>query len=269
MSLIELGLIICFIGFLSSSLLCAKALYTKRENNNHTTLLIAIVATTVQLFIAKQIFFLNDTGQFSLAAMMLLISSLINLAILVKSVKQFNPMMLLVTTGFSTLVAGLLLVTPMSSNLYHAGAINTSLPMAIHIILSVSAYCVLVMASLYALQFHYIDLKLKSKTLPLNSFLPPLNVVERQHFNLMSFGVLLLTAALITGFTFLDSMWSVDYAHKTALSLLAWLMFTVLTIGHKLYGWRGNGSVITTIIAAALLSLAYFGSRFVKEVLLT
>jgi ABC-type uncharacterized transport system permease subunit len=268
-SLIEFGLIICFIGFLLSSLLCAKALYTKRENNHQLTLLVSVISTAVQLFLAKQVFFLNGDAHFSLAAMMLLISSLINLAILIKSAKQINPMMLLVTMGFSTLVAALLLITPIDSNLYQAGMATGSLPMAIHIILSVSAYCVLVIASLYALQFHYIDLKLKSKTLSLNSFLPPLSVVERQHFNLMSFGVILLTAALTTGFTFLDSMWSVDYAHKTALSIIAWAMFVVLTLGHKIYGWRGNGSVVATIIAAALLTLAYFGSRFVKEVLLS
>jgi ABC-type uncharacterized transport system permease subunit len=42
----------------------------------------------------------------------------------------------------------------------------------------------------------------------------------------------------------------------------------VLTVGHKKYGWRGNHSVMATIIASLLLTLAYFGSRFVKEILL-
>lgn len=269
MSFIEIGLIVCFVGFLSSTLLCAKALFTKSEQNNSLTLILAVAATALQLIVAKQVFYISGGPQFSLAAMALVISSVINLAMLFKSVRHFNPMMLLVSTGFSALLALLLLLTPTTSNLFHSDANNASIPMLVHIILSVSAYCVLVIASLYALQFHYIDSKLKTKTLALNSFLPPLNIVERQHFNLMSFGVVLLTAALATGFGFLDSMWSVEHAHKTTLSLIAWAMFMVLTIGHKAYGWRGKASVVTTIIAAVVLSLAYFGSRFVKEVILS
>ena len=93
-------------------------------------------------------------------------------------------------------------------------------------------------------------------------------MVETQQFRLMSVGLILLTLALATGFAFLQDMWGAEYAHKTVLSVVAWFMFAVLTFGHKKYGWRGNNSVIATILASVILTLAYFGSRFVKEILL-
>ncbi len=231
-------------------------------------MIVAVLSTALQVVITRQTLTIDNNLHLSLASMSLLVSSLINLAVLIRSIKHLNPMMMLVTNGFSALLVMLLLITPISSALYTGGITASSIAMVVHIILSVSAYCVLVIASLYALQFHYIDTKLKAKTLSLNSFLPPLSVVEKQQFNLMALGLVLLTAALTTGFMFLDTMWSSNYAHKTVLSLVSWLIFLVITIGHKMYGWRGTKSAIATIVAAIILSLAYFGSRFVKEILL-
>lgn len=269
MSVIFIGLIICFIGFLSSSILCAKSIYSKAQNNIKIILLCAVLATALELILARQALYLNGQLHLSLASMSLLVSGLINTVIIWRSIKQFNPMMILVTAGFGALLSLLLLLTPEQSALYTSGLKSSSIPMVVHIVLSVAAYCVLVIASLYALQFHYIDSKLKAKTLSLNSYLPPLSVVENQHFKLMSLGVSLLTVALVTGFAFLDSMWSENYAHKTVLSLIAWIIFASLTVGHKIYGWRGHKSAVATIIGAIILSLGYFGSRFVREIILS
>ena len=270
MSVIFIGLLLCLTGFLVSAVLCARSIYAHAKNQTKIILPVAVIATALQLVIAKQALYINNSElTLSLASMSLLVSGLINAVILWRSIKQFNPMMVLVTTAFAAILALLLVVTPTSSALYNSTIITTSLPMLIHIVLSVAAYCVLVIASLYALQFHYIDSKLKAKTLSLNSYLPPLNVVENQHFKLMTLGVLLLTAALVTGFAFLENMWAKDYAHKTILSLIAWVIFVALTLGHKIYGWRGHKSAIITIIGAIILSLGYFGSRFVREIILT
>lgn len=269
MSVIFIGLLLCLAGFLLSAVFCARSIYTHAQNQAKIILPAAVIATALELVVAKQALYIDDQLTLSLASMSLLVSGLINAVILWRSIKQFNPMMVLVTTAFAALLSLFLVITPQNSALYHSAIITTSLPMLVHIVLSVAAYCILVIASLYALQFHYIDTKLKTKTLSLNSYLPPLNVVENQHFKLMSLGVLLLTAALITGFAFLESMWAKDYAHKTILSLVAWVIFVSLTLGHKIYGWRGHKSAIITIIGAIILSLGYFGSRFVREILLS
>ena len=63
-------------------------------------------------------------------------------------------------------------------------------------------------------------------------------------------------------------MFASEFIHKTMLSLVAWLIFTVVTVGHLRKGWRGKPVVFSIMIAAFVLSLAYFGSRFIQEVIL-
>ncbi|MCB1564805.1 MAG: cytochrome c biogenesis protein CcsA, partial [Xanthomonadales bacterium] len=56
--------------------------------------------------------------------------------------------------------------------------------------------------------------------------------------------------------------------HKTVLSLLAWAAFGVLLFGRWRFGWRGKRAVRWTLLAMLLLLLAFFGSKFVLEVIL-
>jgi len=141
--------------------------------------------------------------------------------------------------------------------------------LVIHISLSLFAYCTLVIAFLYALQMSYITYRLKEKGASLlHSSLPPLMLVEGILFKLLLAGTTLLTVSLLSGFVFLEDMFSKTYAHKTVLSLLALGVFTVLLIGQKIRGWRGKQVIVLTVLGVILLSLAYFGSKLVKELIL-
>ena len=51
-------------------------------------------------------------------------------------------------------------------------------------------------------------------------------------------------------------------------TLLAWLTFATLLLGRARFGWRGRNAVRVLYAGAALLLLAYVGSRFVLEVVL-
>ena len=263
-----IGLVLAFLAFSLASVITAKSIFTGAKVNYKLLFSSAIFAIVSQLVSVRFILFAENELHLSLAAMCLLVNVLIVSVLTLRSLKFANLMILLVTYIFSALLSVGLIFIPTNSFAYLGNTVNSSAPLFIHIILSMAAYCVLVISSLYAIQFRYIDAKLKAKTLSLNSHLPPLNIVESQHFRLMTVGLFLLSLALFTGFMFLDNMWDKQYAHKTVLSLIAWVMFAVLTLGHKQYGWRGNNSAITTIIASIVLTLAYFGSRFVKEILL-
>ncbi len=265
---VTLGLTLALIGFTLASVGTARAIFLNAKINTKALFSVAIAAIVFQLFAVRTILFADNELHLSLAATCLLINALIASVLTVRSFKSVNLMILLVTYGFSALLSLAIIFVPHDSLAYMGVSINSSIPLFIHIVLSVSAYCVLVISSLYALQHRYIDTKLKSKTLSLNSHLPPLNIVESQQFRLMAIGLFLLSAALLTGLFFLDNMWTKQYAHKTYLSIIAWAAFVVLTIGHKVYGWRGSNSAIATIIASLILTLAYFGSRFVREILL-
>ena len=52
------------------------------------------------------------------------------------------------------------------------------------------------------------------------------------------------------------------------LSVLSWLVFGWLLFGRWRYGWRGPRAVKFTLSAMALLLLAFFGSKFVLELIL-
>lgn len=139
----------------------------------------------------------------------------------------------------------------------------------IHISLALFSYSTLTIGALYALQLTWLDHKLKSKkALSINPNLPPLLMVERQLFKIILIGNLLLTGTLLTGFIFVEDMFAQGKAHKGVLSFIAWIVYSILLWGHYQKGWRGRKVTWFAVAGATLLTLAYFGSRFVREIIL-
>lgn len=98
--------------------------------------------------------------------------------------------------------------------------------------------------------------------------LPPLTTMERVLFELIWAGMGLLTLSILSGFLFLESMFAQHLVHKTILSLAAWVIFATLLTSHHVLGWRGMRAVRWTLGGCLVLLLAYFGSKFVLEVIL-
>lgn len=98
--------------------------------------------------------------------------------------------------------------------------------------------------------------------------LPPLTELETLLFRTIEVGFVLLTATLLTGILFVDDLFAQHLVHKTVLSVLSWLVFGVLLLGRWRRGWRGATAVRWTLVAMALLLLAFFGSQFVLELVL-
>ena len=98
--------------------------------------------------------------------------------------------------------------------------------------------------------------------------LPPLTLTETLLFRLIGAGFALLTLTLLTGILFVDDLFGQHLIHKTALSILAWIVFGVLLVGRWRHGWRGRRAVNMTLAGMAILLLAFFGSKFVLEVIL-
>lgn len=125
-------------------------------------------------------------------------------------------------------------------------------------------------ATLYAIQLVWLDYRLKNKKdLVPNPNLPPLMRIERQLFRLLLIGQAMLTITLVTGLLFVQDIFAQGKAHKAILSMLAWCVYSLLIWGHYQRNWRGRHAVWYSLIGAFLLTLAYFGSRFVKEVILS
>jgi ABC-type uncharacterized transport system permease subunit len=98
--------------------------------------------------------------------------------------------------------------------------------------------------------------------------LPPLTQLETLLFRTLSAGFVLLSFALLSGVLFVQDLFAQHLMHKTVLSALAWLVFGVLLLGRFLLGWRGRRAVRLTLGAMSLLLLAFFGSKFVLELVL-
>ncbi|WP_245539483.1 cytochrome C assembly family protein [Thiofilum flexile] len=138
----------------------------------------------------------------------------------------------------------------------------------IHIIISLLAYSMLTLAAfqaiLLSIQNHYLH---KRQSILILKSLPPLLDMEDLLFRLIFTGVILLTLGLLTGFIYLTDLFAQHVAHKTVLSLIAWLIFTTLLIGHWRYGWRGRIAIRWTLIGSVILMLGFLGSKFVIEYL--
>jgi ABC-type uncharacterized transport system permease subunit len=94
----------------------------------------------------------------------------------------------------------------------------------------------------------------------------PLMRLERLTFRFVEAGFVVLTLALVLGVATAPH-WRWD--HKTVFSLLGWTVFAALLLGRHWRGWRGRRATRWLYAGAVLLLLAYVGSRFVFEVLVS
>lgn len=138
-----------------------------------------------------------------------------------------------------------------------------------HILFSILAYSILTIAAFQAILLAYQNYKLKHHQLKgIIKVFPPLQTMESLLFEFLWAGVILLTASLATGFFFVENLLAQHLAHKTFLSIIAWLVFATLLWGRHQLGWRGNTAIKWTISGTTLLMLSYFGSKFVLDLIL-
>ncbi len=138
-----------------------------------------------------------------------------------------------------------------------------------HILVSLLAYSLLTLASvqaiLLAIQDHHLHQRHPGGFI---RALPPLQTMESLLFEMIGAGFVLLTLALLSGFTFLEDMFAQRLAHKTILSIAAWFVFGTLLWGRVRFGWRGQKALIWTLSGIVVLMLAYFGTKVVIELIL-
>lgn len=137
----------------------------------------------------------------------------------------------------------------------------------VHIGLSLFSYATLIIAALYASQLAWIDYQLKNKRLAFSGEMPPLMVIERKMFHITQIGVVLLTLTLCTGLFFMKNLFSVENVDKAVLSIIAWFVYVILLWGHYHEGWRGRRVVCFNVAGAIILTLAYFGSRVLQQLI--
>ncbi len=138
-----------------------------------------------------------------------------------------------------------------------------------HVVASIAAYTALAMAAVHSVLTLTLENRLRRhETFSLVVDFPPLESMVVLLFRLIWIGIALLTIAIGSGFFFLDDLFDQRVVHHTVLSTSSWFVYVMLLAGHLLFGWRGKTTIRWTLVAFALLALAYFGSKFVLEFLL-
>lgn len=204
-----------------------------------------------------------DLGIFKVSSLIFLFIGCIALSANIRG-KQIDNLMV----GLFPLAAtSVLLSAAIPSSYTPKGALDGGI--LSHILISILAYSVLTIASLQAVTLLFQEKELKKRhTKGLIEWLPPLQTMEELLFEMLWIGILLLSGSILSGAIFLDDMFAQHLAHKTLFSIAAWCIFATLLWGRHRLGWRGKTAVKWTLGGFAALMLAYFGSKFVLELLL-
>jgi ABC-type uncharacterized transport system permease subunit len=139
-----------------------------------------------------------------------------------------------------------------------------------HVLISILAYTVLAMAAgqsiILAFQEH--SLRQRSTAIGFIRVLPPLQTMETLLFQLLWVGLIALTLSIGSGFLFLTDMFAQSVVYHTILASASWVIFAALLAGRYAFGWRSTVATRATLVGFTLLLFAYFGSKFVLEILL-
>lgn len=263
--LLALFALICIALYAAAATVVGLRLFHQQGPHTRSAVYIGMLALALHFFLLTNSIMVDPGQNMSLGNVISLVAWLIAITMTVSSFYLPNTILLPVVFAFAGLMVLANIIVP-DSYIVH---IELRPGLLLHITLALFSYGCLMIALLYALQLAYINGRLKQKRASLlHSSLPPLMAVEQLLFKLLLVGTVLLTLSLFTGFTFLNDMFDKQHIHKSVLSLIAWVIFTTLLLGHKCWGWRGKPVISATVVGTLLLTLAYFGSRFVREVIL-
>jgi len=139
----------------------------------------------------------------------------------------------------------------------------------LHILLSILAYSLISIAAIHAVLLAVQERHLRMRR-PGGFIraLPPLQSMETLLFQMIGLGFFLLSLSLITGMIYLENMFAQHVVHHTVLSIVAWFVFAILLWGRWKFGWRSMTAIRWTLGGFFTLVLAYFGSKWVIEILL-
>ncbi len=254
----------------ASILYTASALIRSRERPGQPgrvalVSLLAAVAVTLHAVTAAQMV-IRDTGiDLSLWPVSVLIFFVVNLVVLLSSIRI--PVQSLFVLLFPA--SAVVLLLSVWAGEPAAPAEHLSWGLGLHVTFSLLAYSLFTIAAGQALMLAYQDYRLKNHH-P-GGFLkglPPLQTMEALLFDVLWAGFTLLTLGLITGFAFVDNIWAQHLAHKTFFSMVGWVLFAILLVGRHRLGWRGHTAIRWTLGGFVALAVAFWGSKFVLQVLL-
>jgi len=224
----------------------------------------ALIALSLHAIVLNNHIYLPEGLNLSIFTAFSLISWLVSLQILLASIKRPVDSLGIVMFPLSAIAL-----------FFESQFIETNIVFDIspgiqsHILMSIVAYSLLMLGALQAiaLAFQHKSIKNHHPT-GLVKKLPPLHDMESFLFQILTFSFIFLSLALVSGFLVFDDLFAQHLIHKTILSLIGWGALFTLLLGRFLFGWRGKVAIRWTFISFGFILLAYFGSKFVLEIVL-
>lgn len=142
----------------------------------------------------------------------------------------------------------------------------------LHVGTSILAYCLFAIATLLAILIILLERDLhRHRMSALMHFLPPLLSLEKLMFQTIVIGFILLTLAVAGGAFFSELLFYQPFrwTHKSVFGIVAWLIYALLLWLRFSRSWRGQRAAWWIIVGFASLMLAYVGSKFIIEIILS
>ena len=226
----------------------------------------ALAGTLLQVIFLKQVIY-PEQGILNLGffTAFCLISWLVSIQILISSLYRPLESLGIIMFPLSGLTSILVVLMPVSEPILGA----SSQFIHGHIMISVVAYSLIMLSALQAVALAYQDHSIRSHHPGgFIRFLPPLHDMETLLFQMLGFGFIFLSTALVSGFFFMEDIFAQHLLHKTVLSIIGWVILAILLFGRFKFGWRGKIAIRWTLTAFVFIMLAYFGSKLVFEFIL-
>lgn len=137
-----------------------------------------------------------------------------------------------------------------------------------HILISIIACSILGLAALQATVITLQNYALKRyplHTFPILRILPPVQTMQGSLFKVLWAGFIFLSLSFAGAFLYLPNVIQNIQFSKLALSSLAWGLFATLLYGYHRSGWRNEVVTTRTLIGVLLLTIAYFGSKWIEQ----
>ncbi|MAR99825.1 MAG: hypothetical protein CMH24_00420 [Nitrosomonadales bacterium] len=142
----------------------------------------------------------------------------------------------------------------------------------LHINVAILSYSLLTIGAIFSIFILSFENNLTKKNKILETFTSNVSLLSMENilFKIYWLGFTLLSITLFSGILFSKEIFgtTIIWNHKAIFSLMAWVTYGAMLFGRANYGWRGKKAVIISLFAFIFLFLAYFGTKFVIEVLL-
>ena len=176
--------------------------------------------------------------------------------------------------GIVLLIAGIGIWSPLVFPSDAQPIVGSTMGFKLHIAFGLIAYSFMLMSVVQAVLMSILNTRLKNHEVlhepeGIVATMPNLMMMERILFRVILACFVVLTLTILTGMVstvhYVDALLSFD--HKTVLTILSWVVFGVLLLGHRFLGWRSRKALMIFWVAVVLQVVAFLAYRFVLDVL--